>query len=50
MFILCVILGNPARNEKFLASVASGKWVLHKSYFEACRQEGKFVQVCIRFM
>ena len=39
-----LVIGNPARNEKFLASVASGKWVLHKSYFEACRQEGKFVQ------
>ncbi|XP_078332044.1 DNA topoisomerase 2-binding protein 1-like isoform X2 [Crassostrea virginica] len=39
-----LVIGVPARNEKFLACVASGKWVLHKSYFEACRQEGKFVQ------
>lgn len=39
-----LVIGNPARNEKFLASVASGKWVLHKSYFEACRQEGQFVK------
>ncbi|XP_062568872.1 DNA topoisomerase 2-binding protein 1-A-like [Saccostrea cucullata] len=39
-----LVTGVPARNEKFLACVASGKWVLHKSYFEACRQEGKFVQ------
>ncbi|OWF40591.1 DNA topoisomerase 2-binding protein 1-like [Mizuhopecten yessoensis] len=38
-----LVIGLPSRNEKFLASVASGKWVLHKSYFEACRQEGKFV-------
>lgn len=40
-----LFLGKPTRNEKFLASVASGKWVLHKSYFEACRQERQFVQV-----
>ncbi|XP_064597636.1 DNA topoisomerase 2-binding protein 1-like [Liolophura sinensis] len=39
-----LVVGNPTRNEKFLACVASGKWVLHKSYFEACRQEGHFVQ------
>ncbi|XP_060078060.1 DNA topoisomerase 2-binding protein 1-like isoform X2 [Ylistrum balloti] len=38
-----LVIGLPSRNEKFLASVASGKWVLHKSYFEACRQEGRFV-------
>lgn len=38
-----LVIGLPSRNEKFLASVASGKWVLHKSYFEACQQEGKFV-------
>lgn len=43
--IFVYLAGVPARNEKFLACVASGKWVLHKSYFEACRQEGKFVQV-----
>ncbi|XP_063404919.1 DNA topoisomerase 2-binding protein 1-like [Mytilus trossulus] len=39
-----LVIGKPTRNEKFLASVASGKWVLHKSYFEACRQERQFVQ------
>uniref|UniRef100_K1PK18 DNA topoisomerase 2-binding protein 1 n=1 Tax=Magallana gigas TaxID=29159 RepID=K1PK18_MAGGI len=42
--LVVYLAGVPARNEKFLACVASGKWVLHKSYFEACRQEGKFVQ------
>ena len=31
------------RNEKFLASVAAGKWVLHKSYLEASREAGFFV-------
>ena len=31
------------RNEKFLASVAAGKWVLHKSYLEASREAGHFV-------
>ena len=31
------------RNEKYLASVAAGKWVLHKSYLEASREAGFFV-------
>ncbi|KAH9488852.1 hypothetical protein Btru_058685, partial [Bulinus truncatus] len=39
-----LIAAQPARNEKCLSSVASGKWVLHKSYLEACRKEGKFVE------
>ncbi|KAK3106422.1 hypothetical protein FSP39_019639 [Pinctada imbricata] len=39
-----LVIATPARNEKFLSCVAAGKWVLHKSYFEACRQEGTFVQ------
>ncbi|XP_041372354.1 DNA topoisomerase 2-binding protein 1-A-like [Gigantopelta aegis] len=39
-----LIVEQPARNEKVLAAIASGKWVLHKSYFEACRQENKFVK------
>ena len=33
------------RNEKLLACIASGTWVLHKSYLEASREEGKFVSV-----
>lgn len=38
-----VVVAKPFRNEKFLAAVATGKWVLHKSYLMACRSEGKFV-------
>ncbi|XP_035405848.1 DNA topoisomerase 2-binding protein 1 isoform X1 [Cygnus atratus] len=39
-----IIVGHPLRNEKFLASMAAGKWVLHRSYLEACRGAGRFVQ------
>ncbi|XP_041460355.1 DNA topoisomerase 2-binding protein 1-like isoform X1 [Lytechinus variegatus] len=39
-----IIVGNPTRNEKYLAALATGKWVLHKSYFEACRAEKAFVE------
>ncbi|KAL8604271.1 hypothetical protein ACOMHN_023641 [Nucella lapillus] len=39
-----VVVVKPSRNEKFLAAVATGRWVLHKSYLIACRQEGKFVR------
>ncbi|XP_036287326.1 DNA topoisomerase 2-binding protein 1 isoform X7 [Pipistrellus kuhlii] len=38
-----IIVGHPLRNEKYLASVAAGKWVLHRSYLEACRTAGRFV-------
>lgn len=38
-----LVVTKPTRNEKFLACVATGKWVLHKSYFEACRRERRFV-------
>jgi topoisomerase (DNA) II binding protein 1 len=38
-----VIVGKASRNEKYLSSVAAGKWVLHMSYLEACREAGKFV-------
>ena len=31
------------RNEKYLAAVAAGKWVLRKSYLEASREAGFFV-------
>ena len=31
------------RNEKYLAAVAAGKWVLHKSFLEASREAGYFV-------
>ncbi|XP_058513210.1 DNA topoisomerase 2-binding protein 1 [Ochotona princeps] len=39
-----IVVGHPLRNEKYLASVAAGKWVLHRSYLEACRTAGCFVQ------
>ncbi|KAM6315171.1 DNA topoisomerase 2-binding protein 1 [Aegotheles albertisi] len=39
-----IVVGHPLRNEKFLASMAAGKWVLHRSYLEACRGVGCFVQ------
>ncbi|KAK3750779.1 hypothetical protein QZH41_015324 [Actinostola sp. cb2023] len=38
-FSLCPSL----RNEKYLAAIAAGKWVLHKSYLEDSRQAGHFV-------
>uniref|UniRef100_A0A2K6T4E5 DNA topoisomerase 2-binding protein 1 n=1 Tax=Saimiri boliviensis boliviensis TaxID=39432 RepID=A0A2K6T4E5_SAIBB len=40
-----IVVGHPLRNEKYLGSVAAGKWVLHRSYLEACRTAGHFVQV-----
>uniref|UniRef100_A0A2K6G5P2 DNA topoisomerase 2-binding protein 1 n=1 Tax=Propithecus coquereli TaxID=379532 RepID=A0A2K6G5P2_PROCO len=39
-----IVVGQPLRNEKYLASVAAGKWVLHRSYLEACRTASRFVQ------
>ncbi|XP_063778445.1 DNA topoisomerase 2-binding protein 1 [Pseudophryne corroboree] len=39
-----IIVGHPLRNEKYLASMAAGKWVLHRSYLEACRAEKHFIQ------
>jgi len=38
-----VVVGKPNRNEKYLAAVAAGKWVLHKSFLEASREAGFFV-------
>ncbi|XP_015267726.1 PREDICTED: DNA topoisomerase 2-binding protein 1 [Gekko japonicus] len=38
------VVGSPLRNEKFLASMAAGKWVLHRSYLEACRTARRFVE------
>ncbi|XP_007935164.1 DNA topoisomerase 2-binding protein 1 [Orycteropus afer afer] len=38
-----IVVGHPLRNEKYLASVAAGKWVLHRSYLEACRTAGHFM-------
>jgi len=40
-----LIVKRPARNEKYLASLSSGKWILSTSYMEACREAGCFVKV-----
>lgn len=40
-----IIVGTPLRNEKYLAAMAVGKWILHRSYLEACRSVGHFIQV-----
>ena len=39
------ILGKASRTEKYLGACACGKWVLRKSYMEACRAAGRFVEV-----
>ncbi|XP_053987839.1 DNA topoisomerase 2-binding protein 1-A isoform X1 [Hylaeus volcanicus] len=38
--LLCL---RPARNEKMLGSIASGKWVLHCMYLRDSEQEGEFL-------
>lgn len=43
-----IIVGTPLRNEKYLAAMAAGKWILHRSYLEACRSVGHFIQVRLR--
>ena len=40
-----LVVGKPNRNEKYLAAVAAGKWVLHVSYLESSREAGCFVKV-----
>uniref|UniRef100_A0A915HT78 BRCT domain-containing protein n=1 Tax=Romanomermis culicivorax TaxID=13658 RepID=A0A915HT78_ROMCU len=42
-FVSAHSLGKPTRNEKFLTSVACGRWILHWSYLEACRKAGRFI-------
>lgn len=39
-----IIVGTPLRNEKYLAAMAAGKWILHRSYLEACRSVSRFIQ------
>uniref|UniRef100_A0A7N6BGM3 BRCT domain-containing protein n=1 Tax=Anabas testudineus TaxID=64144 RepID=A0A7N6BGM3_ANATE len=39
-----IVVGTPLRNEKYLAAMAAGKWILHRSYLEACRSVGCFIQ------
>ncbi|KAK4881729.1 hypothetical protein RN001_005048 [Aquatica leii] len=38
-----LICSKPNRNEKILASLSAGKWILHESYVEQCALQGKFV-------
>lgn len=40
-----LIVGKPSRSEKYLGALASGKWLLRKSFLEASRQAGHFVEV-----
>ncbi|KAF5302459.1 hypothetical protein FQR65_LT08549 [Abscondita terminalis] len=38
-----LICSKPSRNEKILASMSAGKWILHECYVEQCALEGKFL-------
>ena len=38
-----VIVAEPCRSQKFLSGIASGKWMLHRSYIDACRIENRLV-------
>ncbi|XP_050310488.1 DNA topoisomerase 2-binding protein 1 [Anthonomus grandis grandis] len=38
--LICV---KPSRNEKTLACMAAGKWILHVSYVEKCMAAGRFI-------
>ncbi|KAL3309688.1 DNA topoisomerase 2-binding protein 1 [Cichlidogyrus casuarinus] len=38
-----LIIPNPGRNQRFFMSLAQGKWILHKSYLEACHTAGKWL-------
>lgn len=42
-----LVVGKASRTEKYLGACAAGKWVLHKSYLEACRAASRFVEVCV---
>jgi len=42
-----LVIDKPARNEKLLASIASGKWILHTSYIEDSYKAGKFLEVSV---
>ena len=39
--------GKASRTEKYLGACAAGKWVLHRSYLEACRAAHRFIEVCL---
>ncbi|CAH8530376.1 unnamed protein product [Heterobilharzia americana] len=38
-----LIVHTPTRSEKCLICLASGKWMLHKSYLDACSRESRWV-------
>lgn len=40
-----LIIDELKKTEKFLCAIASGLWVLHSSYLDQCRKEGKFLPV-----
>lgn len=39
-----LVVGRSSRTEKYLAACASGKWVLGRTYMEACRAKNEFVE------
>ncbi|XP_054711049.1 DNA topoisomerase 2-binding protein 1-like [Uloborus diversus] len=38
-----LVVAVPIKNEKFMSSVAAGKWVIHPDYFEACEKQDCFL-------
>ncbi|KAF5404688.1 DNA topoisomerase 2-binding protein 1 [Paragonimus heterotremus] len=38
-----LIVHTPTRSEKYLICLATGKWILHKSYLDACQRESRWV-------
>ncbi|XP_050524505.1 DNA topoisomerase 2-binding protein 1-B [Daktulosphaira vitifoliae] len=38
-----VLMHQPSRSEKYLCSLASGKWILHPSYIDACLEKNCFL-------
>ncbi|XP_015378335.1 PREDICTED: DNA topoisomerase 2-binding protein 1-like, partial [Diuraphis noxia] len=38
-----VLMHQPSRSEKYLCSLASGKWILHPSYIDDCLEENCFL-------
>lgn len=41
-----VLMHQPSRSEKYLCSLASGKWILHPNYIDACLEKNCFLPVC----
>jgi topoisomerase (DNA) II binding protein 1 len=40
-----VLMSQPSKSEKYLCSLASGKWILHPSYIDACLEKNCFLPV-----